>query len=91
MNEYSIGFGSGTQNLSIQNQGGYNHNQNVSLSHKVRVGDRFKFKANMKNKTVTVYHNGKNLGALFQNIPNCIVPAASNSSSHMEISVNFAS
>ena len=91
MNEYSIGFGSGTKSLSIQNKGGYNHNQSVPLTKSVRTGDRFKFKANMKNKTVTVYHNGKNLGSLFQNIPNCIVPAASNSSSHMEISVNFAS
>jgi len=90
-NEYSIGFGSGSKSLSIQNNGGYNNQQSVPLTHSIHSGDRFKFKANMKNKTVTLYHNGKNIGVLFQNIPSCIVPAASNSSSHMEISVNFAS
>ena len=90
-NEYSIGFGSGSRTLSIQNAAGGNNGQSIPLSRSIRSGDRFKFKANMKNKTVTVYHNRKNIGVLFQNIPNCIVPAASNSSSSMEISCSFAS
>ena len=77
--------------LTIQNKNGYNQNGSITLTKTIRNGDKFKFKANMKNKTVTVYHNGRNIGILFQNIPNCIVPAASNASSHMEISVNFAS
>eukprot|EP01083_Nonionella_stella_P316124 1144610_1 len=91
MNEYSIGFGSGSKSLCIQNKGGYNHGHSIPLTKSIRNHDRFRFKANMKNKTVTVYHNGKNVGRLFQNIPNCIVPAASNNSSHLDISVRFAS
>eukprot|EP00484_Ammonia_sp_Unknown_P030921 CAMPEP_0197025492 /NCGR_PEP_ID=MMETSP1384-20130603/5810_1 /TAXON_ID=29189 /ORGANISM="Ammonia sp." /LENGTH=737 /DNA_ID=CAMNT_0042454027 /DNA_START=46 /DNA_END=2259 /DNA_ORIENTATION=- len=91
VNEYSIGVGSGASSVTVQHQGGYNHNQTVALSKSVHHGDKFKFKANLKSKTVTVYHNGKSLGVVFQNIPTCIVPAASNSGSHMEISVHFAS
>merc|ERR1712129_43701 len=90
-NEYSIGFGSGSKTLSVQNVSMGNNNQSIPLSRSVHSGDTFKFRANMKNKTVTVYHNRKNLGVIFQNIPGRIVPAASNSSSSMDITVSFAS
>ena len=88
-NERSIGFTAGSKALSVQNHGGHNHGQTVPLSRSVKPGDRFKFKANLKSATVAVYHNGKSVGVLFQGIPSCIVPAASNNSSSMDITVRF--
>jgi len=90
--EYSIGFGHHSTTLTVQNgYGNYGYNYNyattVSTRRGVRQNDKFKFKVNFKDHTVTVYHNHHCLGEIFRNIPDAIVPAASNSSSSSEITV----
>ncbi len=44
---------------------------------KIAVGDRFRFKINMEKKTCEVFHNGKNLGVIFKDLPTEISPAIS--------------
>jgi len=101
--EYSIGFTHYSTTITVQNGNGngndnfnygYNYlynNRNytttISARRGVKQNDKFKFKVNFKNHTVTVYHNHYCLGPLFSNIPDAIVPAASNNGSSCELSV----
>ena len=100
-NEFSIGFGIGSTSLSVQNRNGFgwgynnnNYNNNTIniynyRRHGIKKGDKFKFLANFKDKTVELFINNHSIGVVFHNIPEKIVPAVSNNTSSSEISVRF--
>ena len=94
INEFSIGFSRGSMNITVCNAYGNNYNNynkqtNIPIRKKIKNNDRFKFKFNMKSSNVNVYHNNKSVGQIFTNIPDSIVCAVSNNSSHTDVSIRY--
>jgi len=77
-NQWSVGFRSGFDHMDAYINGTRHDNVVKVEGERMKNGDVVEFVINFEEKTCKIFHNKLDLGVVFRDIPNLIIPAVSN-------------